>query len=341
MIRRSGITILSAFLIAACGGGGGGGSNTTTPPPPTSTPPPSTPPTLAITAGNAQSVSKTSYQLTLQTASLANVGRQSAFIIDPPSTAASGSGYAKTVFQPDLSKPVVLGMQKIPFGPEVLPCTVSGSLTVSGDLAELQKLTAGDQVSIVADNCSDEQGESLNGSIDFVADEYDDIGSGLFRLRMRIDLTDFTFTSAQDTLAANGDVSVDVDTTGLPTTSETVSGNSLTIVANGNTESLSDYSTTLVVMGPDLNTSPYTVATSGTLDSSEAGTVLTYSTPVIFERTATDTYPSSGELLITAADNSSTRLIALPNAMVRIDVDTDGDGNVDESISATWEDFLG
>jgi hypothetical protein len=61
---------------------------------------------------------------------------------------------------------------------------------------------------------------------------------------------------------------------------------------------------------------------------------VSYSTPVTFEGFDLD-YPGTGEFLV-EGDNSSARLIAIDNVNVRIEVDTDGNGTVDETINTTW-----
>ena len=48
------------------------------------------------------------------------------------------------------------------------------------------------------------------------------------------------------------------------------------------------------------------------------------------------TGPHSGVLLVTAADNSSMRMVAVGEFNVRLDLDYNGDSVIDESISTTW-----
>jgi len=57
------------------------------------------------------------------------------------------------------------------------------------------------------------------------------------------------------------------------------------------------------------------------------------------------TGPYSGEILVTAADNSSMRMVAVNEFNVRLDLDFDGDGVIDQSIPTTYatlayDDFL-
>jgi hypothetical protein len=61
---------------------------------------------------------------------------------------------------------------------------------------------------------------------------------------------------------------------------------------------------------------------------------VTYSTPVVFTGFDND-YPDTGELLV-EGDSSSARLIAMDNVNVRIEIDADGDGTIDDTIDTTW-----
>ena len=51
-------------------------------------------------------------------------------------------------------------------------------------------------------------------------------------------------------------------------------------------------------------------------------------------------YPQTGELLVTGA-SSSARLIALDAVNVRVEIDSDGDGTVDDVIDTTWAELTG
>ena len=83
---------------------------------------------------------------------------------------------------------------------------------------------------------------------------------------------------------------------------------------------------------------PYTLDASGSVDTSELAGAISYATEVTFQG-AGDGYPFAGELLITGAGGSTVRLIALDAINVRIETDTDGDGNVDATEDTTWDDI--
>ena len=88
--------------------------------------------------------------------------------------------------------------------------------------------------------------------------------------------------------------------------------------------------------------SPYTLLTSGTLDSSELSGSVTYSTPVTFEGFDAN-YPNAGVMLI-VGDASSARIIAQANGIdvvVEIYSNTTGEGTPDQTIMTTWTELAG
>lgn len=105
--------------------------------------------------------------------------------------------------------------------------------------------------------------------------------------------------------------------------------------SNAGTESLFDYDTSQTV-DAGVFPSPYTLASSGTLDSSDLGGAVDFSTPVSFEG-FDNNFPSAGSLLVEGDGGTSARLTALDEVNVRIELDTDGDGAVDETIDTTWQ----
>jgi hypothetical protein len=109
-----------------------------------------------------------------------------------------------------------------------------------------------------------------------------------------------------------------------------VSGSSLTTSGITDSETLTNFSAAQTV-DTGLQPAPFTMDSSGTLDSSLLPGVITYSTPETFRGFDFD-FPGSGEFLVTSG-TSSLRLIALDNVNVRIEINNDG---VIEIIDTTW-----
>ena len=324
MQRYLSLILATALTVAACGGGSDSGGLT----------PPVVPnPSLSIDVGNGQTAVRAAYVAAVASGETAGLVGNSGLIAD------SGSGVSKTRPRPGLAKSITTAVSSVPVGPETLPCDLSGSITISGDLANPLTLTTGDTITIDADNCNDGLGEVIDGLIAMTVDAFSgDVNSGLFDLTMSLDLTSLRITTGTDTLTSNGDSTVRLNTLNSPAVSASVSGNSLSAASGSRTETLSNYSS-VQTLDTGLTPSPYTMDSSGTLDSSELSGVVDYDTVVMFQG-FDDDYPSSGELLV-SGDMSSARLIALDSANVRIEIDSNGDGSVDDVIDTTWAALVG
>ncbi len=322
MKLRAYLLLTSAAAMAACGGSGGGSEPVT--PPPASAP-------LAITATNGQAAILTAWEAANASIGLSDLIGSSGFI--------SSGGSLKPAVVPTTD--FVSIVQKIPFGPTELPCQVSGSLTISGNLADpiTPTLTAGDVINVDADLCDDGLDEVIDGLLGFDVDAFEgDLTSGLFDLTMSMQMTDFSVQTVAETLTSSGDARVILDNLAAPSVTAEVSGISLTTQSGAVTETLSNF-LSAQTLDAGQQPAPYTLSSSGTLDSSELAGTVTYSTPVGFLGFDTG-FPQTGELLVTGA-NSNARLIALDAVNVRVEIDSDGDGTVDNVIDTTWADLAG
>jgi hypothetical protein len=304
------------FAISGCGGSGGDAA-------PVAAPDNS----LEITSANAMEVSKVAYDAAIGSQQLGTVG--------------SGGGLVGNVSGGVLkiSNP---GYQ-VPIPAETIPCAMSGSTTVSGDLADIitPTITAGDFIRVEFNACDDGFGEVTDGitRMDFTAFS-GDLLSQLFSMTATLTLTNFQAslfdgqsTTPVDVITTNGVATLTVNSTNSPFISTSVSGSSLMVDTNDSSESLTDFLSTSTIDG-SLLPSPYTNSASGTLDSSALSGIISYSNPVEFAGLGVD-YPSSGEFLVSGSD-SSLLLIAEDNVNVRIEIDQGADGTVDETINTTW-----
>ena len=322
MRLRNSVLLFSAVTLAACGGGGGGAELTPTPP--------SASAPLAITTANGQSATYAAWESANGSAGLSDLLSNSGFV---------STGQLKPSIAPTTD--LVNVVNKIPFGPTTLPCQVSGSITVSGDLADpiTPTLTEGDVINVDADNCDDGLGEVLDGQLGFSVDAFEgDLLSGLYNLTMSMTMTDLSVTSAGETLTSSGDATVMLNTLSAPSVSAQVSGSSLTTQTGAITETLSNFLSAQSVDAGQ-TPAPYTLSSAGGLDSSRLSGSVEFSTPVTFSG-FDNGYPQTGELLVTGA-SSSARLIALDAVNVRVEIDSDGDGTVDDVIDTTWAELTG
>lgn len=316
----------SLLFLSACGGG-----SSSAPPPPASPPPPPAATGLVVTTANAKPAVRVAYSSTMQSTDTGGL--------------VGGAGLASSQDTGGLQKPaggtfsgLSSIMQKVPLGPDTYDCGVSGTQTISGELASLLTLTAGDQINVDAADCDDGLGEVINGRMEMtVATFSGDLLLALYLLEMDVLLIDFEVTTATDSVLSNGDSRVSLDTTGTPLISMGISGNSMTTVTNTSTTIMGNFDTSQTVDTSAIP-EPYTLSASGTVDSSELGGVISYSTPVTFQG-AGASYPYAGEMLINGADGATIRLIAIDSVNIRIEIDTDGNGTVDDSEDTTWDDI--
>lgn len=309
------------LIIVACGGGSSAG---VTVPPPGSAP-------LVIDSNNAKPAARTAYSAS------ANSMRSGEQVGGPGVSIAPGNNFAKPYVKQSLANELLRGMQN-DASKSLPPCAVSGTETTTANLANPLTLTAGDTIIVDYVSCDNGFGEILDGRIQMTIAVFSgDLLSGLYLLDVNVVLVNFQVQTAEDTILANGDSTVSIDTLGLPMVLLSVGGNSLSSTSNASTETITNFQTSQSV-DTSVFPEPYTQTTSGTVDSSQLAGTISYTTPVTFQGVG-DTYPFAGELLITGAGNATIRVIALDAVNIRIETDIDGDGVVDSSEDTTWDDI--
>jgi hypothetical protein len=224
--------------------------------------------------------------------------------------------------------------------PEIIEdCPEGGSMTISGEIADPVNpldpltLTPGDSFNILYQMCNDGFA-IIDGNLSYEVNVFNgELASGLYTLTMTATFTDFQVATDADELVSNGDVTVRIDSRQFPYLEAEVSGNSLTIDGTTSAVIITAFSS-LHAQDTGQAPFPYTQSSYGTLNSTLLSGIVSYATPVEFEGSDTG-YPSLGEFLVTGS-NSSSRLTAIDNVNVRIDIDTDGNGTIDETINTTW-----
>lgn len=313
------ITLGATSLLVACGGGGGGLGNGNQPSA-----------MVPISAANAVSVTKSSYQSALASASIGELSGETGII------AAAPGGVSKLSSIAGVSSKSGSGNAQVPIPATESPCDVSGSVTISGRIEDVvtPSLSPGDYFDIKFKRCVNLPGEETHGDLHFDVDAFSgDFLGGLYDMTMTLELDRFRVTTGNDVITSNGGATVTLNTANSPSVSTSVNGSSMTVDTNTSSETLFNFASAQTLDG-GLFPAPFTMTASGTLDTSQIGGSVRYSTPVMFEGLDGD-YPGIGELLVTGA-NSSVRLIAESNVDVRIELDTDADGTIDETINMTW-----
>ncbi len=282
-----------------------------------------------ITSANAVTVLKVSYEAAQSSAGLGDLSGETGIIAAGPNNVAKVGG---RLFA---SAGSMVTNSQVPLPDQISDCDGGGTVTISADIADLltPTLSPGDVFAVVFDMCNDALGTVTDGRLDYVIDAFSgDFLGGFYDLTMTLTMTDFQVATAADVLTSNGDATVTLNTINAPAVSASLSGISFIVDANASSEIQTNYSSAQT-LDAGISPSPYTMSASGTLDSTQLPGVVSYSTPEIFMGFDSD-YPSSGQFLVTGS-SSSARLTA-EGVNVLIEIDADGDGTFEESISMTW-----
>ena len=292
--------ILTA-LIAGCGGGGGGDGTS------------ATGPTLAITTDNGETVAATVVTGVLAMFEITEgVGGP---ILGPTAGGISVLGKPGKLPTRLLQVPVQ--------GTEA--CAVSGTISLSGNLADPSTLTAGDRLTADFDNCDDGDGFVIDG-----------------RLALTLDmvLTDLNVTADGETVAGDGDLTYTIDTLEFPAILTALSGAELSVTETGQSVTFRNFDQTLEVNAGMLPTT-YAADVNGRLRASVLGGSVDYETVMPIQASGDDNPPYTGEILVSGAENSEVRIVVVSEETVRLEIDTEGDGVVDEFIDTTWAALIG
>ncbi|MGI9295054.1 MAG: hypothetical protein ACR2PS_13825 [Pseudomonadales bacterium] len=328
----TGLVLTGMLSLSACSGGGGGSDDNPAPAAPTSTP-------VVITPTNASKVSAEAYDATISTRNLGANGLGSAGIT-AALVSADGDGFDLFEFtRQQISRLPELGGQfadnmlsAVTISATTVECESGGTLTISGEVTDPETPTAGDTLTIELNNCADISGQ-VNGqlSMRFNSISGDPLGE-TFSFDVTLTMVNFSVTQSGVTSSGDGDMRLAFRTLSETEIEASLTGTSLTLTGGGATSTLSNFS---IVETLNEATGASSTDSSGTLASTEIGGSLSFETTVPFQIVGDD-YPFAGTLVITGADGSSLQFITLDSVNVQLDIDTDGDGNIDDSVDTTW-----
>lgn len=317
------LVISVGSLLAACGGSSGSDSDGVVVPPPV---------LVKITEDNAREVSSDVLNAAVFSVEMGQIGSFVTVGAEPyPTVNSKAPLLARALSAKVLAQPAMA-----PVGPETFPCGSSGSVTVSGDLASQDTYTVGDTLSMVFALCDDGFEVVIDGQITMeVTAVSGDISSGLFTLGMDLDIVEFTVDDGGDAGTLDGDLSLLIDTLDYPVSTLEVSGDSLVAsAASGRSLGLENYLSTQVM---DQGQVPalYTLSSSGTVWGNRYDGEVSFETEVAFAWTE-DGSPTQGRMLI-EGENSSITITALSSGTLRLEMDFNGDGTVDQTQELTWD----
>lgn len=332
------IYLLATALLAGCGGG--------------SSPTPSTSSAVAITQQNSSQVTGASYQSvqSAQDSSSAGAATFASVVVSGGHRTPSLTGFARRQIirleGMDYSAAADLAVSAV--ATLNLPCDTpsggtAGSISVKlNDADGNNTFSTGDTVEATFTNCySATDGQTTDGGFSltgFTITGDPQIAGTAWNATATFTFTNLSITDATGTNAVDGDFTFSGSTADGITTTGTLSGTSLAVKqSSGPTLTLQNYSITGIV---NSNTTVVSVYGSGRVtDSSLNGYIdfqISASTPLVASG-ALD--PSSGAMTITGANNSSIKLTVISSTSVQLQVDENGDGTAETTVTKSWSEI--
>ncbi|WP_405243640.1 hypothetical protein [Lentisalinibacter salinarum] len=315
MVAVLAFTAFGIVTTIATGGGGGGGGSIT--------PPPDTGPTLTITVDNGEAVSTATITGVMMMFDVSEISDPLLASTDDATLMLQKAGSEES-------------RSEVPFSDVVEFCAAGGTITLSGDVADPNTLTVGDTITALFENCDDNEGYVINGGIELtIAAIEGDPLTNVFLVTLDMVLTGLVVTDDSGAATADGDLTLTVDSLDFPVILTALSGSELMLSETGLSVTFEDYDHTLTV---DTGVVPQTFLAEvfGRMGSSALAGTVDYETVVPIQATG-DNPPYTGEILITGADDSRVRIVIVSEGVVRLEIDEDGDGVVDEFVDTTWD----
>jgi hypothetical protein len=222
-------------------------------------------------------------------------------------------------------------------------CAVSGTVTVSAPSYNNTSLSPGDKFDLVFGACDDGDGYALDGHFSLMVRTVDgDPRTDVFRLIYEVlPLMTLTVASGVENYTARGSFWLHWDSLAFPeivlTSTPDFKGLNLSSQADVYTLSFAWQALTL---NADTSVSATRLETTGmleaNLESAFLGGAISYE--IIVPLQAPDGQdPESGEIFISESDQAgSIRIVIESSTSVRLDIDSDGDGIVDDFQYTTW-----
>jgi len=324
-LRNSCIAAAGVMLLAACGGSSDDDSGGLTGGTPAAEP-------ATITAQNAPMIAGTVAEVAMGQGVFSSI-----FTPDIP-IAATGKDAAVSPILSAAMKSAAPS-QLYATSASLENCAVSGTVDVQVIVDNLLEPSINDSFIFEFTNCNDGAGVVVDGGMTItIADLVGDPATDSFLLGMQIDFTDFAVTEGGETTRADGTMSLEVNSLNPPVTTISITTNTFVTTSEGTEEILTNFTVTIT---EDASVFPVavTVETSFTISSPRIGGAVTVTTSLALESMGED-YPFVGELRIEGADQAVIVMIALDANTVRLEIDVDGDGAVDETLEMTWDELM-
>ncbi|MDJ0926638.1 MAG: hypothetical protein QNJ73_03220 [Gammaproteobacteria bacterium] len=308
---------ISVLLLTACGGGGGssapavGGIQTLTA-------------TAPITSQNAPIITRSVLGAAAGSDGLADLG----------GLAGPAGGLTGTM---TINNANVGANPNVVIGPQTENCLVSGTQTFTADIQDPLTMTSGDTLDFDFALCDNGDGVVMNGGFSMVVQSFSgDPFLGAFVMNVNVTASNLSATENGDTSTTDGDMNMIVDTMNTPSVSITISSSSLVMTDSTGTATLAGYSMS-VAIDQLMGTAMFTV--SGFLESPDFTGMVEFTTNVPLDLSGVGA-PTGGEFVINGADGAVITVRIVSDQQIEIDVDLEGDGNIDDMIVTSWDQLL-
>ena len=314
-----------ASLLAACGGGGGDSAS-----PPVQR--------LAITTSNASPAAAEAID-----AGDAGTGPSGSVIgvqVSAPSSSVSAMATLASRVRAGLKASAPGGVVGVTAS-STAACTGGGTVTTTVTAANSQAASVGDRIDLAFNACV-EDGASISGGLSITLVSFN---AGATSITADASVSSFTVTVGALAARLNGSMRMSLDESSgthrlTSVTSPSISFDRLVNGTTRATRTLSNYSFTEDETLAD-------GSTSTTFAYSVSGTFPRFGT-VAFDAQTTQAivvpggsqFPTAGAGKVTGANGSSVAITVIAGG-VKLDVDTDGNGTVDATITRTWAELSG
>jgi len=220
-----------------------------------------------------------------------------------------------------------------------VPCDYSGSFRFTVDDADNNKVPSkSDSITMSYDNCQDIEGETIyDGSVIIRnADETGDRENNVYPWRWETELVydelstiDGDYSETVDGLIAIKFSSEDgIVDTGKVTYQD--------FSVNNSDEENFGFSSLVMQVDFNNSTDEATLYMDGDVLSDGESLVFSTINPL---RMIGSSFPYTGKIVATANDSSSLTITVLSESSVQLDVDEDGDGNIDDTLLVDWDEL--
>ena len=225
------------------------------------------------------------------------------------------------------------------FGPQTLNCFTSGTANVAGFIDTAGTYGADDLLAASYATCR-HGGEILDGQMDLTVNSFVEKPGDAFQLTATVVDSALLRDAGGNVFTGTGTIDVSHDMA-YTTNGVTYMTGSATTFMIGSDNVDRQLSMPTVSAEISIGQVPVTISrtSSGSITSPALDGSFVYASIVAdtFDFDADpNTGPYSGELLVTASDDSTLHIVAIDELNVRLEIDLDGDSVIDATIDTTW-----